>query len=59
LDADSEEGGFAATYTFLAINGVSLTADADQTYDFVAHLYQANQFTFDQLVPWLRSHAGA
>jgi death-on-curing protein len=47
---------FAAKYTFLAINGARLTADARQTYVFVAALYQANQFTFEELVPWLRRH---
>jgi death-on-curing protein len=47
---------FAATYTFLAINGARLTADAQKTYVFVAALYKANQFSFDKLVPWLRSH---
>ncbi len=47
---------FAATYTFLAINGARLTADAGQTYAFVIALYQANQFNFDKLVPWLRRH---
>src|ERR1700719_2478956 len=47
---------FAATYTFLRINGARLTADAEETYDFGAHLYEAIQFTFDKLVPWLRSH---
>jgi len=47
---------FAATYTFLAINGARLTADALETYDFVAALYQANQFSFDKLEPWLRDH---
>jgi death-on-curing protein len=47
---------FAATYTFLAINGKRLTADAQETYDFVAGLYEANQFSFDRLVPWLRNH---
>ena len=47
---------FAATYTFLAINGAPLTADAQETYDFVAALYEANQFSFDKLVPWLREH---
>jgi death-on-curing protein len=47
---------FAATYTFLAINGARLTADAEETYAFVAALYEANQFRFDKLVPWLRSH---
>ena len=47
---------FAATYTFLAINGLRLTADAEETYVFVADLYKANQFRFEKLVPWLRAH---
>ena len=47
---------FAAAYTFLAINGARLTADAEETYAFVIALYQANQFNFDKLVPWLRRH---
>ena len=45
---------FAATYTFLAINGARLTADAQETCSFVTSLYEANQFSFDKLVPWLR-----
>jgi death-on-curing protein len=47
---------FAATYTFLAINGARLTADAQETYVFVETLYAATQFSFDRLVPWLRRH---
>ena len=47
---------FAATYTFLAINGARLTADARETCIFVMALYQADQFSFDKLVPWLREH---
>ena len=47
---------FAATYTFLAINGARLTADAQETYVFVAALYEASQFSFERLVPWLRDH---
>jgi death-on-curing protein len=47
---------FAATYTFLAINGAGLTAAAQETWEFVAALYEANQFNFDKLVPWLRDH---
>src|SRR5690348_906179 len=47
---------FAAAYTFLAINGVRLTPDAQETYVFVAALHKANQFNFDKLVPWLRDH---
>jgi death on curing protein len=47
---------FAATYTFLAINGARLTTDADETYQFVAALYETNQFTFEKLAAWLRGH---
>ena len=55
IDGDKRTA-FAATYTFLAINGARLTADAQETYVFVAALYEADQFSFDKLVPWLRSH---
>jgi len=45
---------FAAMQTFLAINGRTLTADADETYSFVAGLYERKQFKFEELVKWLR-----
>jgi hypothetical protein len=44
---------FAATYTFLAINGMRIAADAKAAYDFIAGLYEANAFTFENLVTWL------
>lgn len=47
---------FAAMYTFLAINGAHLTADARETWTFVGELYESNQFGFEKLVPWLRRH---
>src|SRR5579862_336820 len=53
LDGDKRTA-FAATYTFLAINGARLNADAQEVYVFIAGLYEANQFRFDKLVPWLR-----
>src|SRR5215472_16085621 len=34
--------GFAAAYTFLSINGARLTAGPEETYDFIAALYQKN-----------------
>lgn len=46
---------FAATYTFLAINGARPRPDAQETYAFIPSLYAAGQFNFDQLEPWLRS----
>ena len=50
---------FAATYTFLAINGVQLKADAEETYAFVAGLYEANRFSFPYLAEWLRANTQA
>ena len=47
---------FAATDTFLAINGAHLTADAGETYRFIFSLYEKNAFGLDALVPWLRQH---
>jgi death on curing protein len=47
---------FAATYTFLAINGIRITANAETIYDFIAGLYQANSFAFDQILTWLRTN---
>lgn len=48
---------FAAMYTFLAINGVRLTPDPTETYDFIAALYNANEFHFEKLAAWLNGHS--
>jgi death-on-curing protein len=47
---------FAATYTFLAINGLRVTADSEEISAFIESLYETNQLSFEKLVPWLRSH---
>jgi death-on-curing protein len=47
---------FAAMYTFLVINNAQLTADAEETHAFISGLYETDTFSFDRLVPWLRSH---
>lgn len=48
--------GFAATYTFLGMNGVGLTANATQTFDFLDRLYESNSITFEALEEWLRAN---
>ncbi len=45
---------FAATYTFLAINGARITADAGSAYAFIAERHESGTFAFQQLVAWLR-----
>ncbi|HUB81865.1 MAG TPA: type II toxin-antitoxin system death-on-curing family toxin [Bryobacteraceae bacterium] len=52
----NKRAGFAVAYTFLAINGLRLTAGADQICAFLASLYESNQFAFEKLVPWLREN---
>ena len=47
---------FAVAYTFLAINGVRLTAGADEAHAFIIGLHEANRFAFEQLDRWLRDH---
>ncbi|HLZ83217.1 MAG TPA: type II toxin-antitoxin system death-on-curing family toxin [Caulobacteraceae bacterium] len=47
---------FAATYTFLAINGGQMTADAAEAFAFISGLYETRTFDFAHLAPWLRAH---
>jgi death-on-curing protein len=50
---------FAATYTFLAINGVDITADADDTWALLSDLYARGAFDFAAVEEWLREHTAA
>jgi len=50
---------FAATYTFLAINGWRLVADAEATSVFLLELYDRHAFRFEALVDWLRHNVEA
>jgi len=47
---------FAATLTFLAINGIDLRAGADETWAFLSRLYDRSEFAFTALDAWLRAH---
>lgn len=47
---------FAAAHTFLVINDVELRASADETYAFIANLYETNAFRFEALVKWLQAN---
>src|SRR5438132_11207051 len=44
---------FASMYTFLAINGLRLTADAEENYVIVDQLYMSSQYGFEYSVPLL------
>ena len=52
----NKRAAFAAMYTFLAINGLRVSADASATIVFLTTLYESNGFSFEKLVPWLREN---
>jgi death-on-curing protein len=52
----NKRAAFAATYTFLAINGARIIAQPNPTFLFINTRHETGTFTFDQLVPWLRDH---
>ena len=47
---------FAVTYTFLAVNGVTITAEPDDIVDFIETLYDTGSFRSDRLSKWLRAN---
>ena len=52
----NERTAFAATYTFLAVNGLRIGADPKEAYAFINGLYVARAFRFEALAPWLREN---
>ena len=50
---------FAATYVFLAINGLDIIATDDEAQDFVLGLYDTSSITFDNLRTWLSENTNA
>lgn len=47
---------FACACTFLAINGVEITANDQIAFTFLEDLYEGNKFSFAALEKWLRDH---
>ena len=52
----NKRAAFAAVYTFLAINGLELKADPEETYAFIIGLFENQTFDFVYLDAWLRAH---
>jgi len=44
---------FAATYTFLKINGYEITADALDIYNFIIKSLEKGQFTIDRIISYV------
>ena len=51
--------GFAATYVFLRINGLIISASVETTLNFVVGQLESRAFTKDSLERWLRKHTRA
>ena len=47
---------FAVTYTFLRINNILITADADQIWQFLSEKYETGQMRYDVLYAWLQEN---
>lgn len=47
---------FAVTYTFLAINGIRITAKPEATYSFIIDGLETGNFHFPRLRDWLREN---
>lgn len=50
---------FAATLTFLAINGVRITAGANAAAVFIFERYDTSTFALPQLTAWLRGNTAS
>lgn len=49
---------FAATLTFLRINGIGIRADAATAFTFIAERHETGTFALPQLAAWLRANTG-
>ena len=49
----------AATFTFLLVNGVKISASADPSYAFISGLHDEGTFEFRRLATWLRQNVTA
>ena len=58
-DDGNKRAAFAVTYTFLLINGLRISASADETFAFIDGLYRAGNFEFVHLNGWLRAHTAS
>ena len=52
----NKRAAFAVTYTFLAVNGGHIDAGAEETYAFIADMYESGTFEFERLRAWLRTY---
>ena len=47
---------FAVTYTFLLMNNIVITADANQIWQFLSKNYESGQMRYEVLCAWLQQN---
>ena len=47
---------FAVTYTFLLMNNIVITADANQIWQFLSKNYESGQMRYEVLYAWLQQN---
>jgi death-on-curing protein len=47
---------FAATHTFLLMNGLDVAVDPTEAYEFMMNSLANGEFRFMQILAWLKSH---
>jgi death-on-curing protein len=50
---------FFATDVFLRLNGWKLVVTADEGEEFIVGMLEANDCSFDKILPWVREHLAA
>ena len=51
-----KRAAFAVMYTFVAVNGTTISADADEVWTVMHDLYESGRFRFDELDRSLRAN---
>jgi death-on-curing protein len=52
----NQRSALAVAITFLAINGIRLTADSDEIYEFVTGVCERNGLSYGSVYGWLNEH---
>lgn len=46
-----------APFTFLMVNGYEVLLDEKEAFDFINNLFEAHEFSFAKIEPWIRANA--
>ena len=55
-DGNNKRVAFFATDVFLRLNGWKLALTADEGVQFIVGMLEANDCSFEKILPWIRKH---